>query len=71
MIQDGVTGFVIPAGETQTMADRVVQIFENEQLRKSMGVAAREAALERFHPDVVARKTRAVYEQILTMENGR
>jgi glycosyltransferase involved in cell wall biosynthesis len=71
MIQDGVTGFVVPAGANQTMADRVVQILEDEHLRKSMGVAAREAACERFHPDVVARKTRAVYEKIIKVENGR
>lgn len=71
MIQHGMTGFVVPSGETQTMADRVVQILDNEQLRKSMGVAAREAARERFHPDIVARKTRAVYEKIITAGSGR
>lgn len=71
MVQNGVTGFVIPSGDTQTMAERVVQILEDEHLRKNMGSAARRAALGRFHPDVVARKTRAVYEEILTLESKR
>jgi glycosyltransferase involved in cell wall biosynthesis len=65
MIQDGATGYLVSPGDTQDMADKVVKILEDGALRKTMGEAARKEALQRFHPDIVARKTRAVYEEIL------
>ena len=71
MVQDGVTGYLVPPGDTQAMAERVVRILEDETLRRTMGEAARKEALQRFHPDLVARKTLAVYEKILHLEHKR
>ena len=71
MVRDGATGYLVPPGDTQAMAERVIRILEDEMLRREMGEAARKEALQRFHPDLVARKTLAVYEEILQMEHKR
>jgi len=71
MIRDGVTGFVTPKGDSKAMADRVLQILEDDILRERMGVSARSVALEKYHPEAVAKKTIGVYEEILKMENWR
>jgi glycosyltransferase involved in cell wall biosynthesis len=71
MVRDGVTGYLVPPGDPQAMADKVVRILEDATLRKTMGEAARKEALQRFHPELVARKTLAVYEEILQIEHKR
>ncbi|AWN17519.1 glycosyltransferase family 4 protein [Salinisphaera sp. LB1] len=41
MIEDGVDGFVISAGDAAAVAEAIVRLFESAELRESMGVAAR------------------------------
>ncbi|HET7694542.1 MAG TPA: glycosyltransferase [Vicinamibacterales bacterium] len=39
-VQDGETGFLVPPGDCQAMADRTVRLLFDEDLRRTMGVAA-------------------------------
>lgn len=47
-IEDGVTGFLVPAQDSAAMAERVTRLQENEPLRKAMGVKASEGATNYF-----------------------
>jgi len=68
MVEDGETGFLVPpsadpssGGVPAAMAERVAEVLASANLRRRMGRRAVEVARARFHPAVVARKTRRVY----------
>jgi glycosyltransferase involved in cell wall biosynthesis len=65
MIRDGETGFLIDPHDPDDIAWRLQQILQDDALRAAMGAKARQVALDRFHPDVVARRTREVYRRAL------
>jgi glycosyltransferase involved in cell wall biosynthesis len=64
VIQDGQQGFVVPPGDTQALADRVVTLLEDEPLRLRMGEAGRERAT-RFDIRTTVRRMEEVYEELL------
>ena len=47
-VQDGETGFLVQPGDCQAMADRTVQLLLDEDLRRTMGVAAQERVKASF-----------------------
>ncbi|OJU35267.1 MAG: glycosyl transferase family 1 [Bacteroidales bacterium 45-6] len=52
IISDGENGFLVPEGQIEQLAARIEELIENEELRKTMGQAARRASA-RFSEDVV------------------
>ena len=52
-IIDGETGFLIPLGDHEAMADRIIQILADSLLADRLGSAAREMARERFDSRLV------------------
>ena len=74
MIEDGVTGFVRPAGDDGALAAAVLAILQSDELR---GRFARNAAARgeaEFALNAIARSTVTAYEEILggaTNETGR
>jgi len=61
MVRDGESGFLVDPKNPDDIARRLKQIFEDDELRRSMGVKGREIAMDRFHPAKVAARTREVY----------
>jgi len=51
VIEDGVSGFLVPSGDPQALAEKVVEAWNHPEL-DGIGNGAREA-VGRFHPDVV------------------
>ncbi len=66
MIIDGETGFLIDPDDAGMITERIAQLLSEDALRRRMGERAREVAIERFHPESVARATLAVYERVLS-----
>ena len=62
---DGQTGFLVPPRDEQAMADRLVELLKDDQLRTRMGQAARQRAREMFRVDRMVDATLAVYERLL------
>jgi glycosyltransferase involved in cell wall biosynthesis len=62
-IEDGVNGFIVPFGDAETLALRLKQLLENQELRSQMSKAALEAAQEKFTVEQMTKKTIAVYEK--------
>ena len=52
LISEGKDGFLVPVGDEQMMADRICTLIEDEQLRRKMGVAAKEKA-KQYHLDII------------------
>jgi glycosyltransferase involved in cell wall biosynthesis len=61
MVRDGESGFLVDPHDADDIAWRLGQLLEDDALRGTMGEKGRQIALDRFHPDVVARRTRQVY----------
>lgn len=66
MISEGKTGFLIDPESTDQITQRLIQLVGSQQLCQQIGLAGRHMALERFHPNAVALRTKAVYEKICT-----
>ena len=53
IIEDGKNGYLIPPYDIEKLADRAVQLMENESLRMQFGKHAKESVYERFSYDRV------------------
>ena len=49
LIQDGVTGFLVPHGDARQTGRRIAEVALNESLRREMGRKARAHVLSHFH----------------------
>ena len=52
IVADGETGFLVPEGDVRQLADRLINVMTNEQLRKTMGKRAKETS-RRFEEEAV------------------
>jgi glycosyltransferase involved in cell wall biosynthesis len=62
LVEEGITGFIVPQGDTTTLAERLLQLLRNEGLCLSMGLAARAKAEQEFRLERLVSETLAVYE---------
>jgi glycosyltransferase involved in cell wall biosynthesis len=61
VIDAGTTGIVIPPGDAAAVADAIVRLLEDPELRRKMGAAARERALRLYGTDRLVRDIVALY----------
>ena len=64
-ILEGVTGFVVPPGDPEALADRIGRLVDNEAMRASMGQAARRRAGEFFSIETNVRATERLYREMM------
>ena len=62
-VLDGITGFVVESENVEQYADRIEQLMENSELRKSFGEAGREFVIERFDTEVLGDSLLALYQE--------
>jgi glycosyltransferase involved in cell wall biosynthesis len=60
---DGMTGYVVPPGDAQALAEAAARFLRDGALRERCGAAARKAALERLDISVCASAHQAAYSQ--------
>jgi glycosyltransferase involved in cell wall biosynthesis len=65
VVDDGVTGLLVQPEQPRVLAEAVLRLLGDEALRARMGVAGREAALERFDAERVADVYVQAYEAAL------
>lgn len=65
LVDDGVTGFVAPAGDAEGIARRVIELLSDPDLRRRMGDAGRARAWERFGAERMVEETTELYLSIL------
>jgi len=70
LVQDGVTGYVVPNGDPQVMADRLAQLLEQSELRAQLGRQA-EAYAQDYEWDKITGRILGVYHQLLTPKSWR
>ncbi len=60
-VEDGVTGFLVPPGDPEALAERLRTIAADAPLRATMGETARQVAESRFGADQMVERLIAVY----------
>jgi glycosyltransferase involved in cell wall biosynthesis len=65
-VEDGVSGFLLPVGDTDAMAEAGVLILKDDALRRKMRAAARATAVEKFSADAVVPRYEALYQKVLS-----
>lgn len=66
MVRHGESGFLVDPLAPDDVASRVLHVLQDDALRAAMGETSRRIARDRFHPEAVARRTRAVYLEALS-----
>jgi glycosyltransferase involved in cell wall biosynthesis len=69
-LDDGVEGFLVPAGDAEAAAQRVLELYHNPELRRAMGQAGLARAQARHSLAGLADNIARVYEELLA-EAGR
>jgi glycosyltransferase involved in cell wall biosynthesis len=65
MIDDGVTGFLVPPGNEKRLAAAIIAVLRNDAQRRKMGAAAKQKIERECSPAVIARQTLDVYRAAL------
>ena len=63
-VERDVTGVVVPVGDANALAGAIMRVCGDEELRLSMGRAARGKALLEFDEDIVIQRTLDVYREL-------
>lgn len=66
VVAHGETGWLAPPGNAAALADGIRLLMADPELRKRMGAAGRQRMMERFTWRETARKTVALYEEVLS-----
>jgi glycosyltransferase involved in cell wall biosynthesis len=67
VIEDGVTGLLVPPGDSQALAETTLRLLRDPGLRECMGRAGRERVMAEFTVERVMKQTLDVY----TMQSGK
>lgn len=68
LFRSGVDAVGYPPGDVEALADRITELVADPELRKRLGVAGREAAVERFDRAFLADALIPVYERAIRGE---
>ena len=62
LVRNGENGFIVETNDAESMANSIVALIENPELRKSMGASGRRIVLENYSPSSLAEKLLGVYQ---------
>lgn len=65
LVEEGVTGYLVPVGDDAAMAARIVELGRDAELRARMGTAARARVEREFTPQRTVRKLEDLYLRLL------
>ncbi len=65
LVEDGVTGILVPPRNPEALAQGILRLAKDADLRQRMGKAAQQWALERFDIARTAREYEALYLRLL------
>jgi glycosyltransferase involved in cell wall biosynthesis len=71
LIEEGVSGYRVPCGDVEALADRLVCLLKNGTACARLGEVAREVARARFSPELAAKKTYELYHQLANTGSQR
>jgi predicted outer membrane repeat protein len=66
IIVDGKTGFLVEMGNSKVLAESIMALLGQPNLRSKMGLAGKERVLKLFNATINAGKLEAIYEQLVS-----
>lgn len=66
MVSHQKNGFLTQVGDINGLAESLLQLLQQPELRRCMGEAGRNLAMANYHVDTVAKRTQQVYQQVVT-----
>jgi len=66
IVQDGITGFLVPIGDEKALAGRILELLNNGGLAKKMGAQAREFVKQNFDGNIQLQKIRDMWYDIIS-----
>jgi len=64
IVEDGITGKLVERGDASALAEAIIAILSDEDLKKSMGKTGRQQVIERFSWEKIANNTLLAYQNI-------
>lgn len=71
VVEDGVTGILVEPERPDLLADAVLRLLDDDELRSRMGAVGREAAVARFDVEAAADEQVRLYEAALATATAR
>jgi len=71
LIADGETGFLVPPGDVDALANRLSRLLGDRALRERMGSSARAQAVTRWTANAMVQQHMRLYEALVCRTNGR
>jgi glycosyltransferase involved in cell wall biosynthesis len=65
-VQEGVTGYVVPVGDYQKMASRIITLLENPVQARAMGDSGLRIVRQRFSCEAQLQRTQDLYDRLLS-----
>ena len=69
-VRDGVEGLVVPAGDATALAEAMLRMYRQPEMRARMGAAARARAGACFSMESVAQRLETAYAEAVSAERG-
>ena len=70
LVTDGKEGFLAPLNDADGVAERILRLLGDPELRRRMGEAGRESVRGRFSLEAMGRNMLSVYERCLALRRG-
>lgn len=64
-VDDGKTALLSAAGDPQALAENLLALIKDADLRVRMGAAGRARAMVKFHPETIARQHETIYRNLI------
>jgi len=65
ILKDGKTGMLFPVGDVKRLGNSIIQLLNDEPLRRRLGESSRELIRARFSSDLMAAKIHGVYNKVV------
>jgi glycosyltransferase involved in cell wall biosynthesis len=69
-LTEGLNGFLVDSEDADAMADRLLRLLRDPELRRNMGVAARHAVESRFSMNAMMTRLIDIYDELLAARNA-
>lgn len=70
IVEQGATGLLVPPGDRSALQAAIAQLLTDAQKRHDLGAAGHRRLCERFTSNAMARRYRALYEEVLNRQGG-
>lgn len=64
VVEDGTNGLLVTPGDRQALADALVRLLNDSELRRCLGAEARRTVYERYTLETILPKLEAIYERL-------